>query len=396
MNIDNWRVKRDPSEVPARDPREKGSFQQNANTTDRSSQYEPRQSFGRSTNSGPPRDTFRKPYDDSKADAAINEGRRLYVGNMPYEATVKDVETLFKDLTIESINMSVDPMTGRNPSYCFVDFPSKEIAQTVMEEYNGRDFLRRPLRVKPGLKSGTGSGRFDLRPKQKDEGTQAPFDRWRRWETPEQLAVASQEGRRLYVGGLPRFRNQDDTSTQIRELFASNGFEVEVISKLVSPHETKRDEPGNHNFCFVDVGSTEIAEAAIAALNGLEKWDWKIKVSKASGTSKKLGERKRLYVGGLPEFTGPEATEESVRELFAGYEVKTVSRLFPPRQERMDEEGNHYYCFVELSDEEQTDSAVEALDWKEMWGWKVRVKHAFSGNAKQTDRPAPRGWGQSR
>jgi len=48
--------------------------------------------------------------------------------------------------------MSVDPMTGRNPSYCFVDFTSKELAERVMEEYDGRTFLRRPLKVKPGVK----------------------------------------------------------------------------------------------------------------------------------------------------------------------------------------------------------------------------------------------------
>lgn len=46
--------------------------------------------------------------------------------------------------------MSVDPMTGRNPSYCFVDLASKDLAEHVMEEYNGRDFMRRPLKVKPG------------------------------------------------------------------------------------------------------------------------------------------------------------------------------------------------------------------------------------------------------
>ena len=53
-------------------------------------------------------------------------------------------------------------MTGRNPSYCFVDFVSKDVAERVMVEYNGREFMRRPLKVKPGVKSGTGRGRFDM------------------------------------------------------------------------------------------------------------------------------------------------------------------------------------------------------------------------------------------
>jgi len=31
---------------------------------------------------------------------AIEEGRRLYVGNMPYEATSKDVEKLLEDVAV--------------------------------------------------------------------------------------------------------------------------------------------------------------------------------------------------------------------------------------------------------------------------------------------------------
>jgi RNA recognition motif-containing protein len=223
-------------------------------------------------------------------------------------------------------------------------------------------YLELNLGLGGGVKSGSGSGRFDVRPKQKSENDQPPFDRWRRCETPDQLAEAGREGRRLYVGGLQRFLNQDDTSTQIRDLFTSKGFKFEVTSKLVSPHESKKDEPGNHNFCFVDLAPVDAAKGAISTLDGLEMWGLQIKVRITSGTSKELGERRRLYVGGLPSFTSPEAADEGVRELFAEYEVKVVSRLFPSRQERMDEEGNHHYCFVELANEEQTDSAVEALD----------------------------------
>ncbi len=68
---------------------------------------------------------------------------------------MKDIESLFQGISAgnEGINMSVDAMTGWNPSYCFVDFTSRELADRVMEEYNGRDFLRRTLKVKSGVKS---------------------------------------------------------------------------------------------------------------------------------------------------------------------------------------------------------------------------------------------------
>jgi RNA recognition motif-containing protein len=96
-----------------------------------------------------------------QAEQAIEEGRRLYVGNMPYQATTKDVEKLFEDVlnSVQAINIAVDPMTGRNPSYCFVDFTTREMAERVMDEYDGRDFMRRPLKVKPGVRSGNLTGR---------------------------------------------------------------------------------------------------------------------------------------------------------------------------------------------------------------------------------------------
>lgn len=318
----------------------------------------------------------------------------MYVGNLPYEATVKDIELLLVNFGegVEAINMSVDPMTGRNPSYCFVDFSTKELAERAMVEYNGRDFLRRPLKVKPGVKSGSGGGRFN-----KSEDTRSPsksddrpgLDRWRRLETPEQLNKSVTEGRRLYVGGLPRFENNADTETQITDLFESHNFKVEVVSKLIWRNESKRYEEGNNNYCFVDLASASDTDAAISALNGLERWGWRLKLSRATGTSVKLGERRRVYVGGLPEFAGQEATEEGIRELFGSFEVKMVSKLFSPREPKS-EEGNRCYCFVELANEEQTDAAIGELDWKEMWGWKVRVKPAL-GSEKQTPATS-KGW----
>jgi hypothetical protein len=38
-----------------------------------------------------------------------------------------------------------------------------------------------------------------------------------------------------------------------------------------------------------------------------------------------------------------------VRELFEGYEIQSITKLFAPREEKRDEEGNHHYCFVEAS-----------------------------------------------
>jgi hypothetical protein len=53
------------------------------------------------------------------------------------------------------------------------------------------------------------------------------YNRWNKLDAPESVNTASEEGRRLYVGGLPRFESQEDSDAQIRELFESEGFKPE-------------------------------------------------------------------------------------------------------------------------------------------------------------------------
>jgi RNA recognition motif-containing protein len=66
-------------------------------------------------------------------------------------------------------------------------------------------------------------------------------------------------GSRLYVGNLP-FTAQED---QVRALFAQNDRTVTDV-KLITDRETGRPR----GFGFVEMGSSEEAEAAIRELNG--------------------------------------------------------------------------------------------------------------------------------
>jgi RNA recognition motif-containing protein len=224
-----------------------------------------------------------------------------------------------------------------------------------------------------------------------------PFlkDRWNHLDAPEDYQIAADEGRKLYVGGLPRFENDEDTNKQIRSLFKS--FNIELVSKLKSAHESTRGKPGNHDYCFVDLASASDAEQAIKALNGKEMWDWHLKVNHTTGSGK-LAEKRRLFVGGLPEFPDQDATEAGVKELFEGFEISKVSKLFLPRESSEEREGHHCYCFVELAGEEQTEKAILELDWKEKWDGKVRVKPATS-NPKGVHRSglgSAHGWGMKK
>ena len=66
-------------------------------------------------------------------------------------------------------------------------------------------------------------------------------------------------GSRLYVGNLPF--SADENS--VRELFAQDGREVTEV-KLITDRDTGRPR----GFGFVEMGNSEHADTAIAALNG--------------------------------------------------------------------------------------------------------------------------------
>lgn len=144
------------------------------------------------------------------------------------------------------IDISIDPFSGRNPSYCFVDLETKELAERAMTELDGSDLLGRPVKIKPGVvksaserqqqqqRTGLGTGNGDGPSSGSPRGNKtSPFnaDRWRRDEnsgpaTPTKLSTgqgmntgSADPNKRLYVGGLPRLTEQDDITTSITDFF---------------------------------------------------------------------------------------------------------------------------------------------------------------------------------
>lgn len=99
-------------------------------------------------------------------------GCRLYVGNLLYTASREDVEGLFvsNGFAISGISMSIDPFTGRNPSYAFVDFETPEEANRAMDNVNGLELLGREVRVSPGVRRQPGQN-GDRRTKNFADGT---------------------------------------------------------------------------------------------------------------------------------------------------------------------------------------------------------------------------------
>ncbi|KPI35694.1 uncharacterized protein AB675_1275 [Cyphellophora attinorum] len=220
--------------------------------------------------------------------SSVDSGSRLWVGNLLYTASREDVEQLFtaNGFPPTGLSMSVDPFTQRNPSYCFLDFETAEDAARAMEAMNGKELLGREIKVNPGVRrqqgdgerrtrdfsqtGGTGGSRFTRDYPQNGTQSSPAYNRWNRTDQSQYNQNAQSQGFRLYVGGLPRIEPQAACESTIRQLFTESGFDVAAISKLISPHPDKAEEPGNHHYIFVDMNSLQDVEAAVERMNGIE------------------------------------------------------------------------------------------------------------------------------
>ncbi|EME38616.1 hypothetical protein DOTSEDRAFT_75395 [Dothistroma septosporum NZE10] len=211
---------------------------------------------------------------------------RMYVGNLPYVAQKHDIEQLFdhNNITIKKIDMSIDPFTGRNPSYCFVDFYDHETAERAMITMQGQNIRGRPIKINLKTERKHGGGQRpetrtydqgweprDLPSRDADPATAYAFDRWNRDDAQSHWIAPLEERRRLRIGGLPRIPNQDSLYIEMRELFVD--YNVEAVSKLISPHHSEQSTQGSHYSCFVDVATEIEAKNAITMFNGVRTPD---------------------------------------------------------------------------------------------------------------------------
>ena len=267
------------------------------------------------------------PLDDPETAAAIMEKRRIYVGNLLYSAKPEDIENLLGacGLPYERIHISIDPFTGRNPSYCFIEFESKAVADQAINLLSGQLLLGREVKCGPcepksrpdrdetfrrwgdwtgpnplpAAKSSPGDRDFEivedggasLSSPQANTSSGGPYEALKHWEG---MANAK---RRLYVGGLPRMADQRTCDSAVRKLF--EGFDVEAVSKAISPNNKENREKGtrgpvNSYYCFVDFPTPGEAQRAADAMNGKKAYGGRLRVAHAKGDSSKWREREQF------------------------------------------------------------------------------------------------------
>ena len=94
-------------------------------------------------------------------------GRKLYVGNLPYQTGETELTELFSRAgTVESARIMRDMATGRARGFGFVEMATDEEAQKAITELNefqleGRTLVVNEARPKPMGMGGGGGGGFD-------------------------------------------------------------------------------------------------------------------------------------------------------------------------------------------------------------------------------------------
>lgn len=91
-------------------------------------------------------------------------GKKLYVGNLPYGLSDRDLEQMFSGHgTVSSAQVITDRDTGRSKGFGFVEMGSDQEAQAAINALNGKEIEGRALTVneaRPREEGGKRGGGF--------------------------------------------------------------------------------------------------------------------------------------------------------------------------------------------------------------------------------------------
>jgi len=88
-------------------------------------------------------------------------GKKLYVGNLSYDVTASDLQTLFSAHgTVESAEVIADRDTGRSKGFAFIEMASDGEAQAAIAALNGQEHAGRTLTVNEAKPKEKRSGGF--------------------------------------------------------------------------------------------------------------------------------------------------------------------------------------------------------------------------------------------
>src|SRR5207253_2167365 len=92
--------------------------------------------------------------------AGVRMGKRLYVGNLPYQCDEAQLRALFEQegRQVEEVKIVTDRETGRPRGFAFVELATDAQAQAAVSALNGKPFGGRPLTVSEARERAPGGG----------------------------------------------------------------------------------------------------------------------------------------------------------------------------------------------------------------------------------------------
>jgi len=86
--------------------------------------------------------------------------KKLYVGNLPFDATTEGVRAAFEAYgTVHDVSLVTDRQTGRPRGFGFIEMDA-QAAGAAIEGLNNKDFGGRDLTVNEARESNSGGGRY--------------------------------------------------------------------------------------------------------------------------------------------------------------------------------------------------------------------------------------------
>jgi len=86
-------------------------------------------------------------------------GRKLYVGNLPYQVGETELQELFARAgSVESVTVMRDQATGRARGFAFVEMGTDDEAQAAIRELNATEVGGRNLTVNEARPKAAGTG----------------------------------------------------------------------------------------------------------------------------------------------------------------------------------------------------------------------------------------------
>ena len=86
-------------------------------------------------------------------------GKKLYIGNLSYDATDADLQQVFSQAgTCESAAVIIDRTTGQSRGFGFVEMSSNAEAQNAIQQLNGQDLKGRALKVNEAMEKSNDRG----------------------------------------------------------------------------------------------------------------------------------------------------------------------------------------------------------------------------------------------